>query len=384
MGFGFSEEEEKFRTKVRDFVQQELNPRAKEIAKSNIFPRDLWRRMGEFGLLGVGLPEKYGGSRGNCIMRGIVAEEIGKADLSLAFTLISSYGTSIVLLHGGSKELQDKWIPGFIKGDKLGSISMTEPDCGSDLSLVRTKARREDDYYVLNGEKNYVSWGLEAEANWAFVKTDSDVNPWDLTALFLPLNLSGIVKSSFLETGLHAVGHTSLSLENVRVPFEYLLGEEGKALRLAAKTFPHTRMILSLSALGLAEVSLEEAINFAKQRSAFGKPIGKFEGVSFKIAEDATLIESTRWLCYRTLWLMDQEIRCVKEIAMCKWWSTEVAFRTIYDALLLHGHSGYSSEYLLEQRLRDIIGYEIAEAAPQIVKLDICEQILGKGLRPFC
>jgi cyclohexanecarboxyl-CoA dehydrogenase len=340
--------------------------------------------MGEFGLLGIGLPEEHGGLPGNCIMRGIVAEEIGKADLSLAFTLVSSYGTSMALLHGGSKKLQDEWIPGFIKGNKLGSISMTEPDCGSDLTLVRTKAKKEGGYYVINGEKNYVSWGLDAEANWVFVKTESDVNPWDLTALFLPLNLPGIAKSSFIEMGLYPVGHTSLYLEDVRVPFEYLLGEEGKALRLAAKTFPHTRMILSLSALGLAEVSLEEAINFAKQRSAFGKPIGKFEGVSFKIAEDATLIESTRWLCYRTLWLMDQGINCVKEIAMCKWWSTEVAFRTIYDALLLHGHKGYSSDYLLEQRLRDIIGYEMGEATSEIVKLSICEEILGKELRPFC
>jgi len=384
MGFGFTEEQERFRTKVRGFVQQEIKPRANGIAKSSIFPRDLWRQVGEFGLLGIDLPEEYGGWPGDSIMRGIIAEELGRADLSLAFTLVPAYGTSLAILHGGSKELQEEWIPGLIKGDKLGSISMTEPDCGSDLSLIRTKAKREGGYYVLNGEKSYVSWGLQADVNWVFAKTERDVNPWDLTAFLLPLDLPGIAKSSFREMGLYPVGHTSLSFKDVRVPAEYRLGEEGRVLRCAAKVFPQTRMILSLSALGLAQTSLEEAINFVKQRVAFGKPLGKFEGVSFKIAEDATLVEGARWLCYRTLYLIDQGIRCVKEIAMCKWWSTEVAFRTIYDALLLYGHRGYSSEYPLEQRLRDIIGYEIAEATPQIVKLAICEEILGKELRPFC
>jgi cyclohexanecarboxyl-CoA dehydrogenase len=316
-------------------------------------------------------------------MRGIVAEELGRVDLSLAFTLVPSYGTSLAVLHSGTKEQKEEWIPGLIKGEKLGSVSMTEPDCGSDLSAIRTKAKRVGAYYLLNGEKSYVSWGTVADVNWIFVKTERDTKPRDVTAFLIPLDLPGIVKSFFSQMGLYTAGHTSLALEDVLVPVEYRLGEEGKAFVCASEVFPHTRMILSLSALGLAQTSLEEAIDFAKQRIACSKHPGKFEAISFKIAEDATQIEAARWLCYRTLRLVDQGRRCVKKIAMCKWWSTEVALCTIHNALLTHGHRGYSTQYSLEQRYRDIIGYEIAESTAQILKLTICEEILDKKFRPF-
>lgn len=384
MGFGFTEQQERFRTKVRHFVEQEIRPKTKETTRSTGFPQDLWRQIGEFGLLGIDLPEEYGGQPGDCTMRGIVAEELGRVDLSLAFTLVPSYGTSLAILCGGSKEQSEKWIPGLIKGDKLGSIGMTEPDCGSDLALIRTKAKKEGDYYVLNGEKNYVSWGLVADVSWVFARTEKDTNPRDMTCFLIPLDLPGIAKSSFSQMGLHTIGHSSLCLEDVRIPIEYRLGEEGTAFLYAAKVFPHTRMILALSALGLAQVSLEEGIDFARQQVAFGDPLAKFKGISLKIAEDATLLEAARWLCYRTLMSLDQGQRCAKEVAMSKWWCTEVTLRIIYNMLLMHGQRGYSTQYPLEQRLRDIIGFEIAEATPQILKLTICEEILGKKFRPFC
>lgn len=384
MGFGFSDDQEKFRTRIRDFVEQEIRPRVEETAGPATFSRPLWKRVGESGLLGIGLPEKFGGQPGDNLMRGIVAEELGRVDLSFAFTLIPSYGTALAILHGGSEKQKEEWLPGFIKGEKLGSVSMTEPDCGSDLSLIRTRAKREGETYLLNGEKSYVSWGAVADVNWIFVKTDKDRGPRDLTSFLIPLDLPGMVKSPFQQMGLDGTGHCSLSLEDVRVPVDDRLGEEGKALFVAGQVFPHTRMLLSLSALGLALVTLEETLDFVKHRQAFGKPLGQFEGVSFKLAEDATRIESARWLCYRTLWLMDQGKRCVKEIAMSKWWSTETALNTIQNALLIHGHRGYSRQYPLEQRYRDIVGYEIAEATPQILKLSICEELLGKELRPFC
>lgn len=384
MGFGFTKEHERFRKKVKDFLDCEIKPGIKKRANSNIFSRDMWGEIGKFGLLGIDLPGEYGGQPGDSIMRGIVAEELGRVDLSLAFALIPSYGTSLAILHGGSKEQKEMLIPGLIKGDKLGSVAMTEPDCGSDLSLMRMKAKKEGDHYVLNGEKNYVSWGLIADVNWLFVKAEKDSAPSEVTSFLIPLDLPGIVKSSFQQMGLQMSEHCSLFFEDVRVPVECRVGEEGKAFLCAANVFPHTRMLLSLSALGLARVSLEESIDFSKERSAFGKPLGKFEDVSFRIAEDATLLEAAGCLCYGTLAAIDRGERSIKEIAMCKWWGTEVAFRIISDATGIYGQRGYSTQYPLEQRLRDIIGYEIAEATPQILKLTICEEILGKELRPFC
>jgi cyclohexanecarboxyl-CoA dehydrogenase len=384
MEFGFTEEQETFRKRVRRFIEEEVRPRTEEFMEAGGFPHDLWRQIGEFGLLGIALPEEYGGHPGDSIMRGIVAEELGRVDLSLAFTLISSYGTSLALLHSGSREQKETWIPGFIKGEKLGSIGMTEPDCGSDLSRIRTRATKEGDHYTINGEKSCVSWGLVADVTLLFAKTEKNASPGDLSCFLIPLNVPGIAKSPAPQMGLHTVEHGSLTMEDLQVPVEYRLGLEGRALSLAAKVFPHTRMILSCCALGSAQVSLEEAVAFAKDRISFDVPLAKFEGVAFKVAEDTTLLETAKCLCYRTLWQMDQGVRCVKEVAMCKWWSNEVAMRIIHNTLLLLGQTGYSSSYSLEQRFRDSIGYEIAEATPQMLKLTISEEIFGKELRPFC
>jgi len=384
MGFGFTEEQEQFRGKVKDFVDRQLKPRVKESVEPDIFSKDLWRRVGAFGLLGLGLPEAYGGRPGDNIVRGIVAEELGRGDFLLAFALVPSYGTSLAILHGGSEMQREAWIPGLVGGDLLGSVGMTEPDCGSDLSLIRASAKKEGDHYVLNGEKSFVSWGLVADVHWIFVKTEKETKPRALTSFLIPLDLPGITKSPFSQMGLNKAGHCAIFLDDVRVPKDNRMGEEGGAFPLAAKVFPQTRMLLSLSALGLAQATFDEAVAFSKQRTAFGKHLGSFEGISFKMAEDATFLEATRWLCYRTLWLMDQGERCVKEIAMCKWWSTELALRIIRNTMLIHGHKGYSNEYPFGERLRDIIGYEIAESTPQILKLSICEEFLGKELRPFC
>lgn len=384
MCFGFTKELEAFRKKIRDLLRDEIEPKMTAMCQWAHFPRDLWRFIGESGLLGIGLPEEYGGQPGDNVLRAIVAEEMGRVDLSLSFALIPSYGTSLAILYGGSTLQKERWIPGLIKGEIFGSVAMTEPDCGSDLSLIRTRAIRKDNQYIINGEKSYVSWGLIADVNWLFVKSNNNMDSSGLTSLLIPLDLPGIVKVPFQQMGLESLGHCSLFMEEVGVPIDAMLGEEGKALILAAKVFPYTRMLLSLSALGVASVSLEQAIDFAKKHMAFGKPIGKFEDIAFLIAEDATLMEAASALSYRTLWLMEQDGRWTKEIAMCKWWSTDVAYRIIKDSIMIHGHRGYSKRLPLERRFRDIIGYEIAEATPQILKLSICEEILGRELRPFC
>ncbi|MBW1800212.1 MAG: acyl-CoA dehydrogenase family protein [Deltaproteobacteria bacterium] len=384
MAFGFTDKQDRFRKEVRDFLEREIQPHTRERSPSGDFPRDLWQKAGRFGLLGIGLPEAYGGRPGGAVMRGIIAEEMGRIDLALAFTLVPSYGTAMAVLFGGSEKQKETWIPGFISGEKLGSTGMTEPDCGSDLSHIRTRAGKEKNAYILKGEKSYVSWGTVGDVIWIFAKTDKDRHPKDMTCFLLPLDLKGIIKSSFPQMGLHEAGHSALYLEDVRVPVECRMGKEGQGLALAAKVFPHTRMILSLSALGAARISLEQAVEFTRNRAAFGKKLGQFEGISFKLAEDATSIEAARWLCYRSLWLMDQGERCIKEIAMSKWMSTEVALRTIHNALLIHGHRGYRKGLPFDRRYRDIIGFEIAEATPQILKLTICEEILGKDLRPYC
>jgi cyclohexanecarboxyl-CoA dehydrogenase len=183
--------------------------------------------------------------------------------------------------------------------------------------------------------------------------------------------------------GMERLGRASITFEDVKLPKRYLLGSEGQGFYMTMGVFDFMRVCIGIACLGVAQASLEDAMTYARQRVAFGKPIAKFEGVSFKIVENATLVEAARLLCYRTLWLKDQGQVHTKESAMCKWWAVQVAVRAIHDALLIHGHIGYSKEYPLEQRLRDTIGFEIGDGTAEIMKIIICRELLGKEFLPY-
>jgi len=380
--FEFNEEQELFRHSIRGFVKKEIIPRAREIGKQEEIPRDLWRKICGLGIMGIQMPEQYGGQSGDSTMLGIAAEEIGKADVSLASTLVPNRGFCS-LLQNAPVRVQDEWLPPIIRGERLSALAVTEPDCGTDAAAMKTMARKEQGHYILNGEKTSVSWGMYADVAAVFAKTDPRAGAKGVSCFVLPLDFPGISKSNFPDMGVKPVTRASLILDNVRLPREYLIGQEGKGFYLIMKEFDVMRILVALIAIGAAEASLDEAIDYAKQRVAFGKPIGKFEGISFKIAEDATLLEAARWLCYRALWLRDQGVNHTKETAMCKWWSTKIAVEVIHDALLIHGHIGYSAEHLIEQRLRDVIGTQLADGSPEAMKLTLVRELLGKEFLPY-
>jgi cyclohexanecarboxyl-CoA dehydrogenase len=381
-GFGFSEAQEMLRKEVREFAQKELLPGAKERAKQDRFPRELVKRIGELGLLGINLPEEFGGQTADWVSVGIAVEEIAKADFSLSMLPHQVIGCALAILQG-DKEVQQEWLPPLIRGEKLIALATTEPDCGSDAAAMKTKAVRKGDHYILQGEKTSISLGMQAEVSIIFAKTDPAQRARGVTAFLVPLDLPGISRSPFRDMGCKPIGRASLILDDVSLPAKYRLGEEGQGFYTVMKQFDFIRICLGLEALGAAQVSLEEAMTFAKQRTAFGKPIAKFEGVSFKIAEHATLIEAARLLCYRALWLRDQGLPHTKESAMAKWFAPQVAVHAIHDALLIHGHVGYSEEYPLEQRLRDVIGWEIGDGTAEIMKVIISRELLGREFLPY-
>ena len=264
------------------------------------------------------------------------------------------------------------------------AMDLTEPDAGSDAAAIKTTAVRDGDCYVLNGEKGPISGTSNVDVAILFAKTDPQAKAKGVTCFWVPLDLPGITKGRIYHTGWKPVGIASFFLDNVRVPARYRIGEEGKGFYIfAAGGADYLRVCLSLMVIAMAETSLEETIAYTLQRSAFGQPIARFEGVSFKIAEHATLIEAARLLCYRTLYLKDQGLVHTKESAMCKWWCPEVAFNAIHDCLLLHGHLGYSEEYPLEQRLRDALGFEFADGTAQIMKIVIARELMGRTAVPY-
>ncbi|MDP2952627.1 MAG: acyl-CoA dehydrogenase family protein, partial [Chloroflexota bacterium] len=269
------------------------------------------------------------------------------------------------------------------RGDRIICLALTEPGCGSDAAALTTRAVREGDHYVLSGEKTSITQGMQADAALLFAKTDPAARARGVSCFLVPLDLPGVVRSRLPSMGFRPLMAASIILDGVRVPARYRMGEEGRGFHMVMGQFDFIRPCLGLASLGAAQASLEEAIAYAKQRTAFGQPIGKFEGVSFKIAEHLTRVEAARWLCYRTLWLRDQGIPHTKESAMCKWLCPEVAVQAIHDALLLHGHLGYSEEYPIEQRLRDVIGLEIGDGTAQIMKLIITREVLGREFLPY-
>jgi len=381
-GFGFTEEQEMFRREVRRFVQTEMSPGAAQRAKREGYPKELIKKMGDMGLLGLNLPAEYGGQPADWVSVGIAMEEIARVDTQayhIPIQIIAAY----LVLQQGSEELRQEWMPALIRGDKVPCLAITEPDCGSDAAALKTRAVRDGDFYILNGEKTSITLGSQADMAVLFAKTDPTQKARGITSFVVPLNLPGITRTRFTDTGWKALGRSSIVMDDVRLPIRYRVGDEGKGFYMVMGQFDFIRVCLGLGALAAAHTSLEEAIAYAKQRNAFGRPIARFEAVSFKIAEHATFIEAARLLCYRTLWLKDQGLPHTKESAMCKWLCPKIGVKAIHDSLLIHGHVAYSEEFPIEQRLRDTMGLEMADGTAEIMKLIISREIMGREFLPY-
>ncbi|MBI4289808.1 MAG: acyl-CoA dehydrogenase family protein [Chloroflexi bacterium] len=375
-GFGFTEQQEMFRREVRNFVQKELLPGAKERAGVAGIPRDIVRKVAGMGLIGLRVPEKYGGQPADWVTVGIAIEELARGDFFTS--CLPTQGIFSSYLFEKNEAICEEWLPAIVKGERTVCLALTESEVGSDAANIKTRAVRDGDVYVLSGEKLSISFGPWADAAILFAKTDPKAGFRGISAFLVPTNSPGVTRSTMPMMGWRPVGQAIITLDNVRVPRGRLLGEEGKGFAAVMTQFDFTRPVLALQALALAQLSLEDAISYAQQRQAFGQPLAKYEGVSFKIAEDLTLVEAARLLCYRALWLREQGLPHSKESAMCKWLGPKVAVRAIHDSLLTHGHVGYSEEYPLQQRLKDAIGFEIADGTAEIMKLIVVREALGK------
>lgn len=382
-GFGFSEAQEMFRKEVRNFAQKELAPTAKERAKNDFFPKPLLKKLASFGFTSFNIPPEYGGQPLDWVSQGIAIEELARVDLGAGTAAGLSGGVAAFLIKGGPEDLKKEWLPLFVNGERIACLAVTEPDCGSDAVAIKTRAKREGDYYIIEGEKGPMTMGMQADAAMVFAKTDPEAGARGVTCFMVPLDLLGIKRSRINHTGWKPTGAASVTFDGVRLPARYRMGEEGKGFYMVMNEFDVYRLILSISAMAMARASLEEAINYAQKRQAFGQPLSFFEGISFKIAHHATLIEAGRMLCYRTLWLKDQGLKHTRESSMAKLICPQIALDAIHDCLLIHGHVGYSTEAPYEQRFRDAIGFEIADGTAEIMKAILVREILGPDFLPY-
>jgi cyclohexanecarboxyl-CoA dehydrogenase len=328
------------------------------------------------------VPTALGGQEADLVTTGIAIEEVARGDFSC------TYGVQLACLGGeiigrnATEEVRQRWLPAMVSGEAVLAIGLTEPSAGSDAASLACRAVREGDEYVITGEKSGISLGLVAHAIMLFATTDPSAKARGVTAFLVPLDRPGVSRSPLRDLGARAVGRAVLSFDHVRVPVSHRLGEEGTGFYQVMRGFDFNRVLIALACLASAQISLEETMAYVKERRAFGRALAQFEGVSFPIAEAATMIEAARLLCYRALSLADRGERHTKESAMVKWWAPRLAVDTIHQCLLLHGHYGYTDELPFEQRLRDVIGLEIGDGTAEVMKLIVARELMGRESVP--
>jgi cyclohexanecarboxyl-CoA dehydrogenase len=372
----FTEAQREFCIRVREFAARELASGAHERAKLDSVSPEAIKKLAGAGLLELTPSTRFSKKPKDFVTIGILVEEICKVDFSLMIVLLAQV-LVYLMMEWISEELREELLPGLPLGERFFCFANTEPDCGSDATAIRTRAERNGDGYILHGEKTSVSGGMQADTLILTAKTDPELGVKGVSLFYVPMDSSGISRSRFKDMGSLPAGRASISLNGVRVPVKFRIGEEGEGFSKVMRTFDFSRVLVGLSALGLAEASLGEAVEYVKQREAFGVSLSKFEGVSFKLAEDATLLEASRLLCYEALKLRDEGLPHSKEAAMAKWFAPKCAVQTIHDVLLLFGHRGYSEACPIGQRWRDAISTEIGDGTAEIMKLIIARDILG-------
>ncbi|MBW1818190.1 MAG: acyl-CoA dehydrogenase family protein [Deltaproteobacteria bacterium] len=375
MVFDLTDEQKSLQMKAREFSRNELLPHFTRWDRESEFPRDLLRKMGEAGLLGSTVPEEYGGMGTDRVTNGLIVEELARGDSNLS---LLAFGTLYEMLSFAPEELKREWAPKLVRGERFLGIALTEPQSGCDAANVRTVAERRGEIYIVNGVKNCVSI-LNADGWSLLAGTDRESGARGISMFLLHRDTPGLtISRPKSDLGGRAVPRGVLTLEDARIPAGHLMGEENCGFYYIMDAFDYNRALIGLMCIGAARQSLEETIEYVRCRRSFGRAISMNQGVSFPIAEADTYLELARNLCFKVLWLRDNDLPHRRETAMCKWWVPKICVDVLHQCLLLHGHYGYSQDLPLEQRLRDVLGWEIGDGTAQIQKLIIARELIGR------
>ncbi|MCK4314226.1 MAG: acyl-CoA dehydrogenase [Anaerolineae bacterium] len=378
MDFQLTEEQRLFRRMVREFAEQEIAPRAEEIDATDEFPWDIFRKMGQVGLLGLPFPEKYGGSGSDYVSQAIALEEIARASGAMAIVLDAHTSLCCEPIYlFGTEEQKQKYLSSAARGEKIGCFGLTEPQAGSDAGATRTRAVRDGDEWVINGQKNFITNGSIADFAVITAKTNPEAGTRGISAFIVEKGTPGFQPGRDEEKmGLRGSVTSELFFEDCRIPAENLLGKENEGFKQFLVTLDAGRIAIAAMAVGLAQGAFEKAVAYAKERVQFGRPISKFQAIQWMIADMATEIEAARLMVHRAAWVKDQGVRFTKEAAMAKLFATEVSERACYKALQIHGGYGYVREYEVERMYRDQRLCAIGEGTNEIQRLVIARQVL--------
>jgi len=367
------------RDMVRNFAQDRIAPNAREWESNEAFPKEIFKEMAELGLMGMVAPTELDGSDIGYLGLALVLEEIAAGDgaLSTVLSVHNSVGYGPILKFG-TKEQKEKFLRPMAQGKALGCFALTEPQTGSDASALLCRAKRDGDHYVLNGTKQFITSGKIGDTLIAFAVTDPEKGGRGISAFIVPTDTPGYIVSSLEhKMGQKASDTAQIVFENMRIPVENLLGEEGMGYKIALSNLESGRIGIASQCVGMARAALEAAVEYSKEREAFGKPICEHQAIAFKLADMATQIHAARQMAHHAASLRDAGLPCLAEASMAKVFASEMAEKVCSDAIQVFGGYGYSSEFPVEKYYRDVRICQIYEGTSEVQKIVISRSVLN-------
>lgn len=377
MDYTFNESQTMIQQMVRDFAQNELAPISADLDRDGRFPEEIIKKMADLDLFALPFSEEYGGTGDGYLAYVLAVEEISRACASTGITYAAhcSIGTGPVYLFG-TEEQKQKWVPPCASGEMLAAFGLTEPDAGSDAGGTKTTAVLEGDEWVINGSKCFITNATYAGLVIITAVTEPGKGTHGISSFLVPGTTPGFsVSAPYEKLGLKASDTAEIVLDDVRVPKDYLLGRQGEGFKQFMKVLDGGRISIGALSVGIAQASLDAALEYAKERKQFGQPIAKFQAIQFKLADVATSIELARMAVHRAAWLKDQGLPFTRESAMAKLFASETAVKAALEAIQIFGGYGYTREYPVERYLRDAKLMEIGEGTSEIQRLVIARQL---------
>ena len=380
MDFDLPQEHEDFRRTVREFAEDVVAPRAAEMDERHELPMDIVKQMAELGLFGLPFPEEYGGQGADFLSLCLAIEELARIDSSIAITLEAAVGLGANPIYAdGTEEQKQRWLVPMARGEILGSFGLTEPGGGSDAGATRTTARLVNGEWVINGSKAFITNSgtpISRVCTITAVTGQAEDGGKEISAIIVPADTPGFeVGKDYRKLGWRASDTHELSFQDVRVPEENLLGERGRGFAQFLRTLDDGRIAIAALGLGLAQGCLDESVKYAKEREAFGRPIGAFQGLQFKIADMKVMVETARLAVYKAAWLRDQGRPYKAEASLAKLYATEIAVTCARDAVQVHGGYGFTEEFPVARYYRDSKVLEIGEGTSEVQRILIARDL---------
>ncbi len=377
MNLDLTAEQDIIRRTIREFAREEVAPGAVERDRNSEFPREVFKKLADLGMMGLPFPEEYEGAGADTISFAIVTEELSRVCASTGITYsahISLGGAPIYMF--GTEEQKKKYLIPICRGESLGAFGLTEPNAGSDAGGTQTTAVLEGDHYIINGNKCFITNASYAKNVALTAITGRKNGEKQISAIIVPTNAEGFtILNQYEKMGLHASDTTELVLENVKVGKDHLLGKEGEGFKQFLKTLDGGRIGIGAMAVGIAQGAYDKALQYVKERKQFGRPLSQFQATQFKIADMAMKIEAARNMVFKAAWLKDQGRPFAKEASMCKLFASEVCMEITDEAVQLHGGYGYMREYEVERMMRDAKLLEIGEGTSEVQRMVIAREV---------